>query len=213
MTVKLTRLQNNLLKEIDYIAQAALMDHWNIRDKKPEWRTSGLKRIRDQLVRSEINKSYVYMDELLTAIICKAYFKQPGKRFSYDRMWKTKKQRAFVHHVTDGLYLLQKTRLVNDLKPIPKEVRDCIERLNSIRNAVAHSLFPASRYQYRKEKNVLYRGADIFTQKGFDHFDNDVRTIENCLYPRAFSPDPVAHAMRADKARAKRQAIKESALS
>jgi hypothetical protein len=65
------------------------------------------------------------MDELLTAIICKAYFKTPGKRFSYDRMWKTKKQRAFVDHVTDGLYLLQKARLVNDLKRLPKEVRDC----------------------------------------------------------------------------------------
>ena len=162
--------QKRLTKDIEEISAICSMDHWNILEYSEGSRTSRLTETRDQLIRSEIVKSYVLVDEILNLIICETYFKRPGVKFKYDAMWRTKKPRAFMHHVLDNLYLLNKTKLVHELKPIPKQFRDSIDRLNGLRNAVAHSLFPASRYQYREYKKVMFRGNDIFSVTGFKNF-------------------------------------------
>jgi len=165
------------------------MDYWNALDIREGRRTSSLVAMKDQLIRSEIVKRYVYMDELLSIIILKAYFKQPRKRFYYDDILKTKKGLAFYNHVLESLYLLNKTRLVDALRQVPKEPREIIDRLNSLRNAVSHSLFPAGRYQYRKHKKVLYRGLDVFSIDGFKAFKQDMAILDDYLFVRAIGPD------------------------
>jgi hypothetical protein len=129
---------------------------------------------------------YTLIDELLSNIICHKYFEHPDKNFSYKRLWRTKKFRAFAHHMLDGLYILGKTRLVHDLKPIPNEHRETIDRLNALRNAVAHSFFPEQRYQYRQHRKVIYRGIDIFTIQGFTQFDDDCQRVIDYLVKRAY---------------------------
>ena len=57
-------------------------------------------------------------------------------------MWRTKKFRIFVHHILDEVYLLPKLKIAGQIGEVPKEVRESIERVNALRNALAHSFFP-----------------------------------------------------------------------
>jgi hypothetical protein len=182
----LTRTQRQLVREIEKIASIASMDHWNIEEYEEERRTSQLKLMKDQLVRSVVIMKYTLIDELLSSIISQKYFKHPLKGFSYKRLWRTKAFRAFAHHMLDGLYLLTKMRLVHDLGPIPNEYRETIDRLNALRNAVAHSFFPEQRYQYRQHRKVIYRGIDIFTIQGFTQFDDDCQRVIDYFVKRAY---------------------------
>jgi hypothetical protein len=77
-------------------------------------------------------------------------------------------------------------RLVHSIKAIPAEVRDAIERINALRNAIAHSFFPENRRQYMKYKKVLYRDSDIYSKEGVNKFIADATIIEECLMRRAW---------------------------
>ena len=57
-----------------------------------------------------------------------------------------------------------------------------MERLNAVRNAVAHSFFPENRYQYRTHKKVLYQGLI----EGFTLFQDECQSIIDYLVKRAF---------------------------
>lgn len=138
----LTKRHKKQLAEIDLIATRAGLDHWNIEDYEPEARTIRLNIIKDSLIRSEVIMRYTFLDECLAIIICHAYFPDAPKNSDFRPLWRTKKFRAFAHHILDSLYLLNKMRLVNDLKPVSNDVRDFVERLNALRNALAHSFFP-----------------------------------------------------------------------
>jgi hypothetical protein len=184
--VPLTKRQRQLRAEIEEIAALACMDHWNILEYEEERRTTQLQMMKDQLVRSVVIMKYTFIDELMSNIICHKYFERPPIAFSYRGLWRTKGFKAFAHHMLDGLYLLQKTRLVHDLRAIPSEYRQTIERLNALRNAIAHSFFPENRYQYRLQKKVTYRDLDILTVQGFTQFQNDCQSVIDYLVKRAF---------------------------
>jgi hypothetical protein len=81
---------------------------------------------------------------------------------------------------------LGKLRLVHDLKPIAPGARDIVEKLNAVRNAVAHSFYPENRYQFRKHKKVLWRDVDIFSFTGFSAFDLDCQQAVDYFMHRAF---------------------------
>jgi len=184
----LTKKQRRLRTEIEEIADVIGMDHWKIEAYTPDTRTVFLELIRNKLVRSEIIIKYTLIDELLSVIICHFYFKKPDKEFSFRKLWKTKRFRIFNHHILEELYLLNKLRLVRAIREVPKEIRDNIERVNAVRNAVAHSFFPENRRQYLALKKVVYRGIDIFTKQGIERFEEDFETIREYLHQRAFGP-------------------------
>jgi hypothetical protein len=118
------------------------------------------------------------------------YFKKPGKGFSFKQLWRTKKFSAFAYHVLDNLYPLQKMSLVHELKPVPKNIRETLNRLNALRNALAHSFFPENRKAYKAAKAVLYKQHDIFSAEGFDTFQSDARELIDYLFKRAFGFSP-----------------------
>jgi hypothetical protein len=182
----LTRRHKKLLAEIDSIATRAALDHWNIEDYPPAARTIRLGIIKDSLVRSEVIMRYTFLDECLAIIICRAYFPDAPKNGDFRPLWRTKKFKAFAYHILDSLYLLNKMRLVNDLKPVPNDVRDFMERLNALRNAMAHSFFPANRYQYRKHKKVIYRDRDIYSVEGFSLFREEAEHAADYFYKQAY---------------------------
>jgi len=182
----LTKREQRLKDEIAAIAKQSVMDHWNILDYDKDTRSTRLELMKRDLINSQIVGRYTYIDELLSVIICHAYFQRPNEPFNFQRLWRTKKFRAFAHHFLDGVYLLNKMRLVNDLRVIPAELKNTIERLNALRNAVAHSFFPENRYQYRKAKKVLYRGLDVFSLVGFGLLQQDCQLVIDYLFRRAF---------------------------
>ena len=69
---------------------------------------------------------------------------------------------------------------------MPTDVSNGIRRINDIRNALAHSLFPENRRRYMNEKNVTYRGTNLFSLEGIEKFKDDCATVEIWLHKEAF---------------------------
>ena len=161
------------------------MDHWNIADYDEDARTAILGVMKVKLVRAEIIMKYTLIDEFLSVIISHYYFIRPKKGASFRALWQTKKFKIFSQYVLDEMYLLPKMRLVHAIKEIPSDVRNAIERINAVRNAIAHSFFPENRRQYSKYKNVMYRDADLYTKEGVEKFIEDAALVEEHLMHRA----------------------------
>ena len=113
------------------------------------------------------------IDEFLTDVICDYYFHRPKKSISYSRLWRTKHFKVFVHYLMDETYLLKKLSMVEAIKEVPIEVSKNIKRINDLRNALAHSLFPQNRRRYMPDKKVTYRGVDLFSRAGVIRFRED----------------------------------------
>jgi hypothetical protein len=186
----LTATQRRLKEEIEDIATEIGMDHWNIDNYDEEARTIQLWMIRSKLIRGEIVICYTLIDEYLTDIICNYYFNRRAKDQSYRRLWKKKKFQIFNHQMMDEMYVLGKMRVVHAIGEMPTKVRDCIERINALRNDIAHSLFPENRKAHMPKKTRLYQGEDIFTLAGVKKFREDFETARDYLMPRAALPGP-----------------------
>jgi hypothetical protein len=185
--MSLTTKQKKLQSEIEQIATEARMDFWNIeRYKQPRFnRTALLQITKNKIVRSHVIIKYALIDEYLTDIICNYYFhRQAKKNATYREMWKTKRFRTFVHYLMDETFLLKKLALVGAIKNVPKDVSSAIQRINDVRNALAHSLFPENRRRYMMGKKVIYLGSDIFTLDGIEKLNQDCALAENWLSKR-----------------------------
>ena len=114
---------------------------------------------------------YTLIDEFLSVIISNYYFRRDFKKGStFRRLWQMKKFRLFVNYFLDEAYLLNKMRMVHEIKTLPSDVRNALERINAVRNAIAHSFFPENRRQYRAQKMVMYQNANIFSKKASQNF-------------------------------------------
>jgi hypothetical protein len=183
---KLTPKQRHLITEIEDIAASIRMDYWNICDYDEDGRTSILEVMKQQLIRGEIVMKYTLLDEFLSVIISNYYFKNPKSETTFKRLWQTKKFQLFAHYFLDETYLLNKMRLVHAIKEIPSDVRNALERINALRNAIAHSFFPENRRQYKAHKKVMYQGTNIFTKDGVAKFLADATRAEDYLMHQAF---------------------------
>jgi hypothetical protein len=182
---KLTPKQRRLQTEIEEISAFVHMDHWNILEYPEETRTTHLELMRRKLILGEIIMKYTYVDEMLSVVICHYYFKRPHKELSFRELWRTKKFRTFSQHVLDDTYVLNKMKLVRAIGEIPPAIRSAIERINALRNAVAHSFFPENRRQYAMRKAIIYQGSDIYTKQGIEKFADDFRNVNEYLLKRA----------------------------
>ena len=192
---KLTAKQRRLIAEFEEIAAAARIDYWNILDYEEDARTPILQIMKQQLIRGEIIMRYTLIDEFLSVIMCRYYFKSPKDKFSFAQLWRTKKFQIFAHYFLDETYLLKKMAIVDAIKKIPSPVKSAIARINDVRNAVTHSFFPENRRQYRAYKKVMYRDSDVFSHEGITKFLEDAQRAEDYLMQQAFGVDlPAARA-------------------
>jgi hypothetical protein len=182
----LTAKQRRLCDEIEAIAKSVGADHWNILDYAPENRTTLLELAKNRLVRSEIIIKYALIDEYLSVIICHYYFGKPSSAPIFRSQWRTKRFRLFNHNILDELFLLPKLRLVHAIREVPNDIRNRVDRINALRNAITHSLFPENRRQYMTNKRVMYQGVDIFSAAGIEKFGEDFVAVSDCLTERAF---------------------------
>ncbi len=179
----LTKTQKSLLKEARDIAVLAKLDIWNIEKQDEEARAPLLRIAISQMVIAEVVTQYTLLDEILTDLGCRYYFKKKGKRFI---LWRQKKFRVFVNYIMDEMFLIKKMELVHAIKPLPREVRSIVHRINSVRNAIAHSFFPENRKEHRKFGKVLYLGKDIRTSEGLKGFKDDCHVAWVYLARRAY---------------------------
>jgi hypothetical protein len=177
---KLTRLQKRLAAELAEIAGLARLDYANILDYAPEGRTTRLRVMKNQIVRSQIIADYTLVDELLGSAICHYFF---GKKRGFIKLWKTKRFRNFNYYILEVLSLNEKLRLVKSITKVPKRVAADIEALNALRNGLAHALFPEN---LRSAKPV-YKGQDIFSTAGLQRFIEDMTKISDFFFSFNFS--------------------------
>jgi hypothetical protein len=72
---------------------------------------------------------------------------------------------------------------------VPKAIAADIEKINSIRNSVAHAFFPENLRAHRRKHGSAfrkltgprYKGIDIFTFDGLDRFLDDSRRVVEFL--------------------------------
>jgi hypothetical protein len=138
----LTRIERRLQKEAEEIASMVKTDIWDIESYDPKGRRTILELSINTTVTGEIITKYTLIDELLSVIMCKFFFRQPNQVPTFQILWKTKRFQTFVHYISDDMYLLQKTRAVHAIHPLSSQVRSRIEAINAVRNALAHSSFP-----------------------------------------------------------------------
>jgi len=152
-------------------------------DYQEEARTPLLEIMKQKLIRGEIIIKYTLIDEFLSVIISNYYFRRDPKSQStaFRRLWQTKKFQLFVNYFLDEAYLLNKMRMVHEIKPLPPDVRNALERINALRNAIAHSFFPENRRQYRAQKMVMYQNTNIFSKEGIAKFLQDAACVEDHL--------------------------------
>jgi hypothetical protein len=186
--VALTPKQRRLRKEIEDIASIIDMDHWNIKNIKASNRTSSLEMTKDKLIRGHVIVMYTLVDQLLSTAILRYYFpsRPPWRDKTFSQLWRIKQFRTFNHYLMEETSLLKKLSLVHAIRKVPKEVATAISRINDVRNALAHTLFPGERRRYWAHKKVMYDGADIFSKDGVEKFEQDHNFVLAYLYRRAF---------------------------
>jgi hypothetical protein len=59
------------------------------------------------------------------------------------------------------------------LKHIPKSIVSDIERLNALRNGIAHAFFPEN----LKKSKPIYKGKDIFSVDGIKQLQHDMEQM------------------------------------
>lgn len=183
----LTRAERKLQAEVQDIALLVDMDFWAVEENyKPKARKFKLQLMVDKLVRSEVIYRYTFIDELLTCVICDYYFHRPKKNISYRQLWRTKHFKVFVHFLMDETFLLKKLATVQAIKKVPTDVSNSIKRINDVRNALAHSLFPYNRRRYKAEGKVMYKGVNLFSREGMLKFHEDYLIVEKYFSKMVF---------------------------
>ena len=179
----ITPSQRRLVSEIDAVAEATGMDFWNAQNLA-SGRTAFLQMALREFVNARIITRYTMIDEYLTMIICDLYFRRRKGEKSYSRLWKSDAFRIFNHFLLDEAFTINKMNMVKAIGPLPPEVEHIINRVNALRNVIAHSFFPENRRKHMPAKMVLYDGSNIYSIDGVRKLEADFQTVRACLEER-----------------------------
>jgi hypothetical protein len=182
----LTRAERKLVKIAKEIAELTGNDLNTVGDWEDGFRPYGIRASINHMVIGEIITRYTLLDELLASLISKYFFRVPKQRTNFKKWWRTKKFKIFNHFIMDETFLLKKLQIANAIRPLPGNIQSSIHRINSVRNAFAHSFFPENRKEHKKLGKVLYMGKDIRTPEGLDAFITDARKTYNFIAKRVF---------------------------
>ncbi len=182
---KLTRRQKTLLDELRTLAERFGLDYEEIaRSASPEERTTRLELAHDKLIRSQIITWYTLMDLLLSLELSDHFFdlRNPLRFFR-----RSKRYQEFQRNVLEDLSLRQKSRLVSTIWRIPKTLVTTVERLNTIRNSIAHSLFPEDRLASKPR----YKGQSVLWLEGLELLSEDVQRVFDAIDRRVHAPEKI----------------------
>jgi hypothetical protein len=167
---ELTPKQRDLLRELEEVASSLRLDYQRIKEYEKDSRTPHLERMKRHLIIGEVVMQYTLIDEYLNVHLCHYFF---GRRRSFIRLWKTKKFQNFNYHILEPLSLIEKLRFVKSVSKIPKAIGSDIERINGLRNGLAHAFFPEN----LRSAKPIYKGKSIFAVDGIQQFVDDMAAI------------------------------------
>jgi len=177
MASGLTPKQKRLMKELDSIYSLIGMDYWEIGKYSKESRTGHLEFQRRQVITGQIISFYTLVSEMVDAIVCIYFFRLGKSRVP----WGSEKLQKFNEHILEGRSLLQKFKIVKSVYEIPKNIEKDVDRLNALRNVVAHKWFSGVPGDWRGEVEAMYKGKEIFTLERIKMFREDMSRIVDFL--------------------------------
>lgn len=167
---RLTRKQKQLIEELDQLSALLSLDYQNAIEYDRKGRTHYLKAARDKMIRGQVIIWYTLVDEFLNMELCHYYF---GRKRAFIQLWGTKRFQVFNYHILEELHLMQKLRHVKSIKKIPKSILATIERLNALRNGLAHAFFPENLHRTKP----TWKGKDIFSLEGVEELQEDFNAV------------------------------------
>jgi hypothetical protein len=177
---RLNGRQRRLLRELEEIADITAVDYGNIREYQAESRTVYLQLMRNQLIRGFVVQRYTLIDEYLASEIARYFF----RRRNFTSLWRTKKFRNFNHYILESMTLMEKLALVREIRSIPNTIAAKIERINSLRNGLAHAFFPEN----LRKSRAVYKGRKIFSRDGVELFAGDALDVLEFLTDMFYGP-------------------------
>jgi hypothetical protein len=162
----LTKYQRQLVTELQQIYELFSLDFYDIGSYGKGVRTVHLELMRRAVARVAVVTAYTKVDEFLGCELAVHFF---GKERDFPSLWKTKKFKLFNYHLLEEFSLMPKLRYVKALRQIPRGISADIERLNALRNGMAHAFFPENLKRSRPE----WKGASIFSLAGLVSFKQD----------------------------------------
>lgn len=172
---KLTKKQQMLVEEIEEIVWLFALEYQNLEYLEAHERTLHLEVVRNKIIRGQVIVWYTLVDEWLSIRLSDYFF---GREKSSAQLWRTKRFQNFNHYFLEEMSLMQKLRFVKAISKIPKAIVSDIERLNALRNGLAHALFP----QKLKKSKPVWKGKDIFTLEGAKQLSEDMHKISAFFY-------------------------------
>jgi hypothetical protein len=133
--------------------------------------------VKHKLVRGQVVIWYALIDEFLANRMCRFFF---GRRRTFPQLWRTSKFKVFNHYIVETLTLLEKLRLVREISSVPKAIGQDIERLNALRNGIAHAFFPEN----LRTLKPLWKGQDVFAIGGLRSLKGDMDRVIQYFFRR-----------------------------
>ena len=177
---RLTAHQLRVFREVEEIASMIKLDYPYILAYKRDARTPIIEHMRRKMILSEVITRYTLVDEHLNLTLCHYFF---GRKKSTIQLWKTKKFQLFNHHVIEELSLMAKFRFAKSIAKMPKSVAGDIDRLNALRNGLAHAFFPENLKRSKPE----WKGKNIFSREGLRAFLEDMDKMASYFW--SIEPD------------------------
>ena len=156
------------------------LDYPHILAYKRDARTPIIKHMLRKMILSEVITRYTLLDEHLNLTLCYYFF---GRKKSTIELWKNKKFQLFNHHVIEELSLMAKFRFAKSIAKMPKGVAGDIDRLNALRNGLAHAFFPENLKRSKPE----WKGKNIFSKEGLRTFLEDMDKMASYFW--SIEPD------------------------
>jgi len=174
----LTKLQRKIRAEITQVLEYLDLEPDTIVESYTgDQLTWKLRMIRDHVIRGEVITCYLMIDVMLEAVLRVYYFKR-GKG-SVRNLRKSKRVSNF-NALCEELFLMQKFRQVKRLIKVPKSINVTVERINVLRNSMAHSFYSKGKHSSK------YKGKDIFSFEGLKSFREDAEEVFRYFNPRIF---------------------------
>ncbi len=131
-----------------------------------------------QLVNNIILNTYLQINLKLDILVSNFFFNHCQNNYEpVVEITTSNRFKVFQSYILDEMPFLRKLSILKTFTVIPKEVIKNIEKINDLRNAVAHSLIP----EKLKNDRTLYSGKSIYTKEGINLFNKEVRITLNFL--------------------------------
>lgn len=131
-----------------------------------------------QLITVLILNSYLQIDAKMSILVANFFFHHCSKEWEVvQKVVNSKEFLVFSKKLLNEMPFLRKVSVIKEFVVIPKDTLTTINKLNDLRNAIAHSLMP----EQLGEERVKYKGKLIFTLTGAKLIKQDVGKVMSFL--------------------------------